>query len=104
MCDLSAPPTPTPPAPTPSSQQYLLPTGVSISTVQIADSPDFNNPCTETLPVSIEYKNLSSEVIFNLLECNTGVNAVAEITLNLTGSTTSKIVRVEKGGGIYVKQ
>lgn len=83
-----------PASPTPIPQQYSLPQGVAISAVN-------KDGCSLT---GISFKNLSSEVIFDLQGCNFNVNDVLEITLNLTGTTLNKTVVVEKGGGIYVKQ
>lgn len=94
-----------PASPTPIPQQYSLPSGIIISNVLQTDIPV---PCG-SIPSSIEYKNLSSEVSFNLgAGCTPGINALVEITLCLTDSATcpagapTKIVRVEKGGGIYI--
>lgn len=87
-------------ASSPASQEYLLPSGVTISEVR-DPGPDCS-VIPSSNPPTIEYTNLSSEVLFNLSGCSPGVNAVIEITLNLDSS--SKIVQVEKGGGIYVKK
>jgi len=97
-----------PPIPTPNSQLNPLPSGVTISDVQVVNSPLDTSPCPgfppapPVSPTTIEYKNLSSEVVFNLPGCNPGVNAIVEITLSLD-TNTSRTVVVEKGGGIYVK-
>lgn len=88
--------------PTPVSQQYSLPSGVIISAVKNKDN------CGE-LSEGVSYKNLSSEVVFDLANCNVNVNDTLNITFCLTDSncpdgSMTKTVSIEKGGGIYVKQ
>lgn len=80
-----------------SLQEYSLPSGITISNVQFTDPL-----CTDNdLPVSIDFKNLSSEATFQT-SCSPGVNARAEITLGLSNSSNIRTLFVEKGGGIYI--
>lgn len=108
-CDFSSVAGPTPTQP--PSQQYPLPSGVIISDVKntTTNCSWLDDPVIP-LTAEISYKNLSSEVAFKLTGCTFSINAVVEITFCLTDSATcpddapTKTVRVEKGGGIYVKQ
>ncbi len=94
------------PSPTPSSQQYSLPSGVTLSNVQDTVASCGITPDQTTTTAGIGYTNLSSEAIFNLGSgCRPGVNAVVNITLKLINfPTITQIVVIEKGGSIYVKQ
>lgn len=56
--------------------------------------------------VVVWFNNISSKVTFydSSSGCPDTTNGSLEITLSLAGSSNSKKVVVEKGGGIYVKQ
>lgn len=91
------------PTPTPISQVNQFPAGITITGVELVDLPNLDNSCPATIPTTIDYKNLLSDVIFNISGCSRGVtapNVALRITLTL-GSNTKTVV-VEKGGGIYV--
>lgn len=105
VCDFSTYPAGTP-TPTPSLRSNPFPSGITISDVQIIDSPLDTTPCSESLPATIEYTNLSSSaVISDLSGCTPGVNAIAKIILCLNcPSTNTRTIKVETGGGIYVEQ
>lgn len=85
-----------------ASQQINLPEGVIISDLILDTcSPD---------EIQVQFSNINSEISFFdpsfsplVAGCPDLTNYSLEITLSLPGSQ-SKIVKIEKGGGIYVKQ
>lgn len=84
----------------------LLPTGVTISNISIYPQNSTNGCSLATgQTLRVQFNNVTSNVLFNDLSsgCPDNTNSSLEITLSLTGSQ-SKIIRIEKGGGIYVKK
>lgn len=85
-----------------TAQPTNLPEGVTISNLI------FNGSCNPNT-IEVHFGNVNSGVSFfdpdlGCLDNSSTVNANLEITLSLAGTTLNKIIVVEKGGGIYVKQ
>lgn len=102
------------PTPSPVPQEHLLPSGVTISNFWILYLPGSSSCCDGTAQLSslnqptIEYKNLSSGVNFNIgvSGCPQGVtdpNVAAVVILKDSSSTTNiRNIVIEKGGSIYI--
>ena len=88
----------TPPSTTP--QIYNLPIGITISSITNEDG--LSGLCD--IPATVIYNNLSSSAEFEVSRCSSGTNGFLDITLTQDGTGQTKIIRIEKGGGIYVLQ
>lgn len=88
-----------------AAQQTTFPKGVSITDILFRDSPT-DTGCSP-LNAQVIFSNISSGITLldkaGAIGCPDAANRYVEITLSLSGSG-SRVITVEKGGAIYVKQ